>query len=59
MQIFKNQSVKESDVKIYEMFIEELEEEPKYSHLINFYQLILKTGKFAKMKKLLSMLYRD
>lgn len=48
MQILKNQSVKESDVKIYEMFIEELEEEPKYSHLINFYQLILKNWEICK-----------
>lgn len=51
LQIFKNKNVKESDIKIYEMFIEELEEEPKYSHLINFYQLILKNWDICKYEE--------
>lgn len=51
LQIFKNKNVKESDIKIYEMFIEELEKEPKYSHLINFYQLILKNWDICKYEE--------
>lgn len=48
IEIFKSKGVKESDIKIYEMFIEELEEEPKHSNLINFYQLILKNWEICK-----------
>lgn len=51
IEIFKNRGVKESDIKIYEMFVEELEKEPKHSNLINFYQLILKNWEICKYEE--------
>lgn len=48
IEIFKNRGVKESYIKIYEMFVQELEKEPKHSNLINFYQLILKNWEICK-----------
>lgn len=52
IEIFKNRGVKESYIKIYEMFIEELEKEPKHSNLINFYQLILKNWEICKNEEI-------
>ena len=51
IEVFKSKSVKKSDIKIYEMFVEELEEEPEFSHLINFYQLILKNWDICKYEE--------
>lgn len=51
IEIFKNRGVKESDIKIYEMFVKELEKEPKHSNLINFYQLILKNWEICKYEE--------